>query len=237
MSTSPTMGPRKLLSLYSPWWWFIAHHTKRRENRDWKSPPSYRGEVWFHAAQKSEPNLPALIADVLKVCPLRGRTPPMLEELELGAGHIVARGRIARVEKNTPAICLADRWAVEGQYGLVLENVEALPMPIPWKGAQGLAEVDPFGVELVRIIASCGHRLDLAAVPATAAKEMVPIIASGVPDVTLDSVVAKLIEDGQLRQEGQVLFTRAYKPEVTAADEPPKRGAKKRGPTQQSFGW
>lgn len=228
------MGPRKLLSLYAPWWWFIAHHTKRRENRDWKSPPSYRGEVWFHAAQKSEPNLADLIATVLKVCPLRGRKPPTLEDLAEGAGHIVARGVLARVEKNTPAICLADRWAAEGQFGFVLEQVEALPEPIPWRGAQGLAEVDPYGVELVRIVASCGHRLDLEAVPAPAAKALIPIIASGSPDVTLASVVSKLVEDGQLRQDGQVLFTRSYKPEGTGA--PPKRGKAPRA-TQTSFGW
>jgi len=229
------MRPSKLLSLYGPWWWCVAHHSKRRENRDWKHPPAYRGDLWIHAAQKSEPDLAALLDTIIQKAPLRGRTRPTVEDIAAGAGHIVARARLVRIEENTPAVCLADPWAMEGQKGLVLAGVEALDLPIPWKGAQGLADVDPFGVELVRIVASCGHRLDMREVPSAAAKAMVPIIASDSPDVTLATVIERLVKEGNLRQEGDVLFTRAYKAGGNGGGGKKPRG-KAKG-EQLSLGW
>lgn len=227
------MGPTKLLSVYGPWPRFIAFYSKRRENRDWQHPPSYRGEVWIHAALKSEPDLADLIATVAKTVSLHGKKPPTVEEIEADAGHILASARLVRVERNTPAVCLADRWAVPGQLGFVLEDVRPCDTPIPWKGAQGLADVDPLGVELVRIIAKHGHRLDLGAVPHTMAHALVHFL--GAKGTGLADVIAALVQAKQLRRENDVLFTRAYKvPSGAGPDAPTPPAAH---PNQISFGW
>jgi hypothetical protein len=212
--------------------------------------PSYRGEVWIHAAMKGGDDVPRCIEDVVKTIPLRGRPRPRVEDLAALAGHIVGKARIVGVERNTLAVCLADPWAAAGQIGLKLDQVEVLKTPIPWKGGQGLVDVDPRMVELVAVLARHGHRLSPgdhgvagAGVDHVVA-EMKGLLAEDDPkeDLRLLLEAAKLA--GQLRQEGGFYLTRAVPkgaqsapPAAKPKPPAPTPAAPPKTPTQGTFGW
>jgi hypothetical protein len=236
---------RKLLSLWSPWWWFIIKNIKLVENREWEHSPSYRGPVWIHAALKGEDDPAAIVTSVFEdeqFAVPAGMAPPTMEELAAGAGHIVGRARIVDVARNTEAVCAADPWAAEGQLGLRLADVEALPVPIPWKGAQGLVGVDPEMVALVALISKYGHKLDFAAVPETIARWLVCAQHNG---TNTNDLFARAVDQKQLRREGQVYFTRAYKkgtppraPSPSPAPPAPvETSAPPVDPRQTTWGW
>lgn len=216
--------PTKVLTLLPPWWWMICHHSKRRENRSWST--SYRGWIWIHASapQGMSATLATmqLVDDIVKAVPLgRGRRKPTARLLHVGAGHIVARARLATCEKNTPAICLRDPWAIEGDYGFVLENLDVLDQPIPWKGGQGLAPADPKDVATIAHITSRGGAFVLGDNEATR------LLASYVEPVDQDGMLqhlSHLVTDKQLRFENGAYFVRSYPAKLSAvykAGDPP----------------
>lgn len=224
-----TAYPTKLLSLWSPWWWMVTHHTKRRENRGWNT--NYRGGVWIHAALKGEPNVEQTIADALRVIPLpRGRKPPDVDTLNANAGCIVGRARIVDCEMNTPRVCLGDPWAQEGAYGFRLEAVEALPVSIPWKGGQGLVEVRPGDVAVVQIIAEHGG----VYVP-TSNNEVSRALVDAFDVPTLEQTIERLAATQQLRRENGAYFVRSYSARLSADFKVKKVDDAPTG--QGSFGW
>lgn len=230
--------PTKLLSLWSPWWWFVLHHTspKRRENRPWKT--NYRGGVWLHAALKGEPNVEKTIADVLRVIPLRGRKEPTTDVLQASAGHIVGFARIAGCEENTKRVCLADPWAQEGDFGFILEGVEALPVAIPWKGGQGLVDVRPGDVAAVKIITEHGG----VYVPSSRTDTSRALLEAFGPGEDLELTIDRLTITHQLRHERGAYFVRSYSEKLSAAHKTKKPTddadtGEDAAPTQGSFGW
>ncbi len=206
MTTVPAMA--KLLSLWSPWPWFITHSTKRRENRGW--PTNFRGPVYIHTAMKSEDNVERLMREVVSRAPLpHGKKLPSAGAVFATRGHIVGRAQIVGCEKNTPIVCLGDPWAVLGNYGFLLDKVEAFDQPVPWKGAQGLVEVDDFGVRLVQWMACqpdgvLDPRRDLAPALVVLASEYVA--KTGQPDIK--PLVGALVAAGQVVSDGLVYRTR-----------------------------
>lgn len=216
--------PTKLLTLLPPWWWMICYHSKRRENRGW--PTNYRGWFWIHASapqgMEATRATMQLIDDIVKAVPLgRHRRPPTAETLHASAGHIVARARLATCEKNTAAICLRDPWAVEEQYGFVLEELDVLDVPIPWKGAQGLVTVDPVDVAIVAHITGRGGAFVLGDNEATR------LLAYHLGRIEHDALLqhlARLVSDKQLRLENGAYFVRSYPQKLSAVyktGEPP----------------
>lgn len=226
-----TTYPTKLLSLWSPWWWFICYGGKRVENRPWRT--NYRGGVWLHAALKGEPNVEQTIADTLRVIPLpRGRKPPDVDLLNASAGCIVGRARIVGCEENTPRVCLGDPWAQEGAFGFRLEGVEALPVSIPWKGGQGLAEVRASDVLAVQIITEHGG----VYVPTSnneTSRALFDLFGAPVP---LEQTIERLTEAKQLRHEKGAYFVRNYSEKLSAAYKV-KKPTDDDAPNQGSFGW
>lgn len=237
--------PDRLLSFWAPWWWFICHHSKRVENRG--QPYNFRGAFWIHASLNSDKNLMDVVRDTIAAIPLpRGRNPPTEDILAANAGHIVGMARIVGCELNTPRVCLGDRWAIEGSYGIKLEAVEALPVSIPWKGAQGLVKVDPMDVAIVKTITEQGGVLvpssrdsmrDLVALYVRNGEDAAHVIREHLP-----ARLAGLVAHGQLRLEGGRYFVRDYsarlstefkKKPPTPPDAPPAPDA----PAQGSFGW
>lgn len=238
MPLAPADYPPKLLSLWSPWWWFVLHHTtpKRRENRTWNT--NYRGGVWLHAALKGDPDMERTIADALRAVPLpRGRKAPDVDTLNASAGCIVGRARIVDCEMNTARVCLGDPWAQEGAYGFRLEGVEALPVAIPWKGAQGLVEVRPGDVAAVQIITEHGG----VYVPSANNDVSRALTSAFGPGVDLELTINRLAASHQLRHANGAYFVRNYSEKLSAAykvkkptDDTSDAGA----PTGQgSFGW
>ena len=110
----------RALTIRQPWAAAITFADKRVENRTW--PTTYRGPVLIHAGKTVDRRHGPMVAAVV-----RG--------LQLDLGAVLAVARITGCHEDdgecTP-------WSASGQFHHVLDEVTALPLPIPWKGAQGL---------------------------------------------------------------------------------------------------
>ncbi|WP_306324148.1 MULTISPECIES: ASCH domain-containing protein [unclassified Streptomyces] len=113
----------RALTIRQPWAAAIAHADKRVENRTW--PTSYRGPLLIHAGKTVDQRSGRLVAAVV-----RG--------LQMDLGAVIAVARITGCHDSSGERTLCSLWAAEGQFHHVLDEVTALPLPIPWKGAQGL---------------------------------------------------------------------------------------------------
>lgn len=124
----------KALTLWQPWAHAVAHFGKRIENRPWKPWPSIVGQVVaIHAAAKVDP-----IGEAAVEGWVRRHTGLLLPPAaSLPRGAIVATARVTGVltESESP-------WFV-GPFGWTLDEVVALPAPVPCRGAQGLWTVPP----------------------------------------------------------------------------------------------
>ncbi|MFI9031150.1 hypothetical protein [Streptomyces sp. NPDC053560] len=111
----------RILTIRQPWAAAIIFADKRIENRTWST--CYRGPVLIHAGATLERRHGPAVASVV-----RGL------QLDLGAVIGIARytGCHADDGQCTP-------WSKAGHFDHVLdEEVTALPLPIPWRGTQGL---------------------------------------------------------------------------------------------------
>lgn len=124
----------RALTLWQPWAYAVAHLGKRIENRPWKPWPSIVGKVVaIHAAARRDP------ADELNaagfICHRAlGDLPPVAS---LPRGAIVATARV------TGSVSASDDPWFVGPWGWTLDEVVALPAPVPCRGAQGLWIVPP----------------------------------------------------------------------------------------------
>lgn len=234
--TSPT-NPRKLLSLWSPWWWFILYHSnpKRRENRDWPSIPDitrWGATLWLHASLKSGEDVEATLRTVLNGIPHEGEK-PNLDRIQACAGHIVGRARVVTIERNTPEICARDRWAMIGQLGIVLTDVVPLDMPIPWKGGQGLVEVSPAHIEVARIITSNGglYHPEKHLTVGADIRRAIP------PTETVGTILTSMVALGQLRMLHDHYAVRSYPTDRKPNDLSPMLLPRNAGPRQVGWKW
>jgi hypothetical protein len=110
----------RALTIRQPWAAAIAYADKRVENRPW--PTNYRGPVLIHAGKTMDRRHGPMVAAVV-----RGL------QLDLGAVLAVARITDCHADDGecTP-------WSATGKFHHVLDEVTALPLPIPWADAQGL---------------------------------------------------------------------------------------------------
>jgi hypothetical protein len=155
----------KAISLWQPWASAIALGAKTIETRSWAT--SYRGPLAIHAAKRRNKeeliyhsccsDWEAVFHDLLSKSELRRRT-----LLCLPFGAIVATcylvdcrptGSFTNGDLDVPQfpkgtnIIPGHFWTERGmgdfslgRFGWVLENIKALPEPIPCKGMQGLFE-------------------------------------------------------------------------------------------------
>lgn len=158
----------KALSIRQPWAYAILNFGKRIENREWRAAPrSMLGQTFLiHAAKGCTLDewmgAAEFMRDAYAVRPWRGSSIlPALAKLTRGA--LVGRARLAGVVHTNAgghcslsvgvpdcALCgrgldgacaHRDPWAIPGTLGLLLADVEALPEPIPFKGALGFFDV------------------------------------------------------------------------------------------------
>lgn len=122
----------RALTIRQPWAAAITYADKRVENRVW--PTSYRGPVLIHAGKTLDRHHGPMVAAVV-----RG--------LQLDLGAVLAVARITGCHEDdgecTP-------WSARGQFHHVLDEVTALPLSIPWTGAQGLWVPPPALMDKVR---------------------------------------------------------------------------------------
>lgn len=124
----------RALTLWQPWAFAVASLGKRIENRPWRPWPSIVGKVIaVHAAAKVDPVGEAAVEGWVRRH--TGLVVPPAASLPRGA--IVATARVTGVvtESTSP-------WFM-GPYGWTLDDVIALPSPVPCRGAQGLWPVPP----------------------------------------------------------------------------------------------
>jgi len=120
----------KAITIRQPWAWAVIHAGKNIENRSWNT--HLRGRVAVHAARSMT------WAEYEDGCEFirsinRGIRIPAYEDMVRGA--IVGTVEIVDcVQKSdSPWYC--------GKYGFVLARPQALPTPIPCKGALGFWDV------------------------------------------------------------------------------------------------
>jgi activating signal cointegrator 1 len=153
------------LTLHQPWASLMALGLKRYETRSWQTP--YRGKIAIHAAkrllddaalettwkaekltdQKLNPcdfkyplGCIVAIANVTDCLPMSSRSPEpgQIHHFENGS-FATARWQVL-IHAMSPLERAMGDWQV-GHYAWKLENVVALPTPIPFKGAQGLRRI------------------------------------------------------------------------------------------------
>lgn len=125
----------RALTIRQPWAAAIAHADKRVENRTW--PTSYRGTLLIHASKTVDRRAGRLAAAVV-----RG--------LQLDLGAVLAVARLTDCHGSSEEQSPCTPWSATGQFHHVLDHqVTALPLPIPWTGAQGLWVPPPTLVEQV----------------------------------------------------------------------------------------
>lgn len=149
----------KAISLWQPWAQLVAIGAKRIETRHW--PTNIRGAIAIHAAKKSTGELRALsLRQPFRDALYPGDSIGWAGPLPLGAivavadlytcAPIVHPGGAAGARQSVlDPLALRPEEKAFGNYDLSegpryawgLRNVQALPEPIPFKGAQGFFDV------------------------------------------------------------------------------------------------
>lgn len=125
----------RALTVRQPYAWAIASGHKRVENRS--RPVGYRGPLAIHAGLRIDG------ADVAKVRAIIGHPAADSALSSLTTGAIVA---VAWLSDCHPAAGCCGPWGTDAYnnkraHHLVLTDVEALPGPVPCRGALGLWRV------------------------------------------------------------------------------------------------
>lgn len=158
----------KILTLWQPWASLIALGLKEYETRSWGT--SYRGELAIHAAKrKMDMDAKLTWSNAISLAQEAGKDVsrlPYLEDIPLG--EIVAVVNLTdclrMVDnpslKSRSTILIEDQsylelevgfWTLEegDRYAWKLENIRPLHSPIPYKGSQGLKDIDPDYLQLI----------------------------------------------------------------------------------------
>lgn len=129
------------LTLWRPWAAAIVHGPKRIENRPWFPSLSFLDRLWvaIHAGRRWDAAGARFIAETWTECPAA------IDHDEEEAGWpstfaeqgVVGVARVVEVRPLDEVGPIGAEWAF-GPWCWMLEDVRALPTPIPCRGAQGL---------------------------------------------------------------------------------------------------
>jgi hypothetical protein len=145
----------KALSIHQPWAWAILHAGKRVENRTWQT--HYRGPLLIHASKSRASHAALNNALWQSFCgqPLPAWTSlttgallgivELVECLHLDQWH-TARRRGDLLAALWDEAMLSP-WA-EGPWCWVLAKPRVFAEPVPWRGSQGLFEVEEMRLEV-----------------------------------------------------------------------------------------
>ena len=115
------------LSIRQPWTWLIVQGYKPVENRDWKYPPSHRGDFYLHASKGCTKREYEDVVDFVETVDASIIIPP-LKELE--------RGGLVGIANMVDCVTESDSPWFFGKYGFVMENVRPIEF-IECKGQLG----------------------------------------------------------------------------------------------------
>ena len=123
----------KAISLWQPWASAIALGNKKVETRSWWT--KYRGPLAIHAAKRWQSDQ----REFASVEAAFGRLPGKLPFGAIVAvADLVDVKRTEELESDVDAIERIYGDYSAGRFGWILENVQALEDPVPFRGAQGL---------------------------------------------------------------------------------------------------
>ncbi len=137
----------KALSIRQPWAWLIVNGYKNVENRSWACPRTFHPpeRIYVHAGR----GLPSVENRWQALHPLRASLGTIESRLvwrdcwrAIWSGDALGAivGEVT-VSAWTDSGATGSPW-YEGPYGLILCDPVAYDQPIPYKGRQGLFEVD-----------------------------------------------------------------------------------------------
>lgn len=108
----------RALTIRQPWAGAIVHQTKRVENRTWRLPAAMHGaRILIHAGAQLDPNA-------------------TIYGPNLGVyGAIIGAATLIGCHYDTGRQPCCSEWAFTGTYHWTLDDVVALPEPVPAKGA------------------------------------------------------------------------------------------------------
>jgi hypothetical protein len=128
----------RAISLWQPWATAMAIGLKRIETRHWTC--SYRGPIVIHAAKRWRREEREWAKELASL-----HDAPALADPPLGAIVAVARlVDIRRTEFLLEGISETEEMFGnygDGRFGWLFEDIQALPSPVPFKGAQGFFDV------------------------------------------------------------------------------------------------
>lgn len=145
----------KAISLWQPWATLIAIGAKKVETRSWHT--SYRGTIYIHAAKHWTQEEADTCHDepfrsvLMRHLGLSSHAPLVYENLlksQLPFGALIATASLKECLKYghwVEALSEQERafgYYAAGRYGWVFENIQPLPKPIPFRGAQGIFDVE-----------------------------------------------------------------------------------------------
>lgn len=128
----------RTISLWQPWATAIAVGNKLIETRHWSTP--YRGRIAIHAAKRWD----QAQKDFASIEHTLGRLPKRIP-----FGAVIATADLVDIRSTDELLATLRVNPIEkiygnyepGRFGWILENIIALPEPIPFKGAQGFFNV------------------------------------------------------------------------------------------------
>ncbi|MCZ0984036.1 ASCH domain-containing protein [Streptomyces diastatochromogenes] len=125
----------RALTVRQPWAGAIAHADKRIENRSWTTP--HRGAVLIHSAAKPD-------QQANQYAPMTA----IVRGLQLDLGAVIA---VARIVDCHPDDGACTGWSMPGHFHWQLDQVTALPLPVPATGALQLWKPPEKVLETVRL--------------------------------------------------------------------------------------
>jgi hypothetical protein len=147
------MMPMRALTLTRPMDWAVVHLGKPIENRDWPPPGWLIGKRFaIHAGQAWDDGYALAIRQILAaagIVYIGGlRLHEHLERSQRTAGAVIGTVRLVRVLTKSRALSESgdplwkSPWFF-GEHGWVLDDVIALPEPVPCRGFQKLWTLPP----------------------------------------------------------------------------------------------
>lgn len=135
----------KALSLTQPWATLVAIGAKKIETRSWNT--AYRGELAIHASK----GMPREAIRCVTAEPFWSALSHYLAQNEMPRGAVVATARLIDVVPCDKYLRVAGISSNEqafgdfspGRFAWFLEDVAALPEPVPARGSLGLWEWTP----------------------------------------------------------------------------------------------
>ena len=131
----------KALTLWQPWASLIVLRHKRFETRSWKMDGLIGERIAIHAAKRPSEDLDSELINEINKLSFNPAHLPL--GAVVGTGVITAFYRTEVIAPNLPLPELVFGDFSPGRWAWRIEEIEALPEPVPARGKQGIWEWTP----------------------------------------------------------------------------------------------